>query len=177
MRPVLRPVSLIRARERAFPMALPFSLRASAIHGRGGYATRLIPAGTRIGEYAGERIARDEADRRYAARQVNVEPVPEYTFALDDDTVIDGLAGGNDTAFINHSCEPNCRFVREGDRVFVDAIHDIPEGAELTLDYKLRTRVPVPPEAMSMFACRCGAPTCRGSMLKIIDDPRPAASV
>ncbi|CAA9370836.1 MAG: Proteins containing SET domain, partial [uncultured Gemmatimonadetes bacterium] len=41
------------------------AVRTSAIHGRGVYARRPIPAGTRIIEYRGERITVDEAEARY----------------------------------------------------------------------------------------------------------------
>ena len=42
-----------------------FEVRGSSIHGRGGFATRPIPRGTRIIEYTGERITHAEADARY----------------------------------------------------------------------------------------------------------------
>ena len=40
-------------------------LRQSGIHGRGVYARRHIPKGTRLIEYTGELIDNAEADRRY----------------------------------------------------------------------------------------------------------------
>ena len=40
-------------------------LRRSTIHGRGVYARKDIPEGTRLIEYTGERITNAEADRRY----------------------------------------------------------------------------------------------------------------
>ena len=156
-------------------MAMPFAVRRSAVHGRGGFATRPIASGSRIGEYAGERISIEEGLRRHALRSEKGE-VGDYTFALDANTVIDGLAQGNDTAFINHGCEPNCRFVREERRVFIDAVRDIPSGAELLLDYKLRPVQAMTPEQMSVFDCHCGAPTCRGTMLSLCEaSPVPRA--
>ena len=41
------------------------ALRRSGIHGRGVFARELIPAGTRLIEYTGERITQEEGDRRY----------------------------------------------------------------------------------------------------------------
>lgn len=156
-------------------MSATFVIRDSAIHGRGAYSTQFISADTRIAEYEGERISFEEGNRRYRARQVDDKPVCEYTFCLDAETEIDGLSGGNDTAFINHGCEPNCVFVREPGRIFIHAKRDISEGAELLLDYKLRLLTPVPPEAMHIFACRCGAPTCRGTMLNLCVASREAS--
>ena len=156
-------------------MTLPFVVRSSSIHGRGAFATRFIAAGSRVAEYAGERITKAESLRRFEERQRNGEPPCDYTFGLDSETEIDGLSGGNGTAFINHSCDPNCIFVRDGKRVFVDARRDIPERTELLLDYKLTFDEPVPEERLSEFACRCGAPTCRGTMLRVL--PVETASV
>jgi SET domain-containing protein len=42
-----------------------FEIRASPIQGMGGFATDHIPAGTRLIEYAGQRITPAESDRRY----------------------------------------------------------------------------------------------------------------
>jgi hypothetical protein len=55
----------------------------------------------------------------------------------------------------NHSCEPNMVY-RGLDLV---ALRDIPAGEELTLDYGL-----IYDDAMPPFACRCGAPHCRGEV-------------
>ena len=42
-------------------------VRQSAIHGTGGYARRNISAGTRVIEYVGERISKEESSRRCEA--------------------------------------------------------------------------------------------------------------
>ena len=156
-----------RGRGSTLLMNMPFEVRRSAVHGRGGFATQMIPAGSRIGEYAGERISNEEGLRRHALRSANGQVAGDYAFGLDADTLIDGLSQGNDTAFINHGCEPNCRFVRNGGRIFIDATRDIPEGGELLLDYKLHPVEPMSPEQLSAFECSCGAPTCRGTMLSV----------
>ena len=41
---------------------LPFEIRDSPIQGRGAFATRYIPPGVRLIEYAGERLTPAEAD-------------------------------------------------------------------------------------------------------------------
>ena len=146
-------------------MTSPFIVRDSAVHGRGVFATRAITAGTRIGEYSGERITREEALRRDGALEFNDHPTT-YRFALDDTWLIDASSGGNETRFINHGCEPNCVAVPVKRRIYIDACRDIPDGGELLLDYKLGTLAPPTEEEKRVFACYCGAPSCRGTMLR-----------
>jgi hypothetical protein len=81
--------------------------------------------------------------------------------------VIDGAVGGNESRFINHSCAPNCQAVSEGQRVFIEALTTIEPGTELVYDYAYaRTPENDNPESEALYACRCGAPTCRGSILE-----------
>lgn len=55
----------------ASPIAtsLPFEIHPSRKQGLGAFATRLIPAGTRLIEYTGERLIPAEADARYPDRK------------------------------------------------------------------------------------------------------------
>ena len=76
------------------------------MHGLGAFAIRPIPAGTRLIEYAGERIMPDEADARYPDQPGVRHHIG--LFAIDDDIVIDASVGGNYARFINHACDPNC---------------------------------------------------------------------
>ena len=34
-----------------------------------------------------------------------------------------------------HSCNPNCEFVQDGDRVLVRTLREVKKGKELTVDY------------------------------------------
>jgi hypothetical protein len=142
-----------------------FVIRKSKIQGRGAFATRRIRAGTRIVEYTGEVISQDEANRRYDDDTMGRHHT--FLFALDDDRVIDGAVGGNDSRYINHSCAPNTQAVNEGGRIFVEALAAIEPGEELLYDYAYaRTPENDNPESEALYACRCGAPTCRGSILE-----------
>jgi SET domain-containing protein len=144
--------------------SLPFVIRRSRIHGRGAIATRRIPAGTRLIEYAGERISVEEAESRYDDDAMDVHHT--FLFEVDPDTYIDANCGGNEARFINHSCNPNCRsFVSRG-RVYIETITDVRPGEELTYDYLYKRDGPPSPEWAELYACRCGAPNCRGTMLK-----------
>ena len=147
-----------------------FEVRPSPVAGRGGFAVRRIPEGTRIIEYLGERISSAVADERYDDDAM--EKHHTVLFAVDDDTVIDGAVGGNDARFINHACAPNCEAVNEGGRIFIEAIADIEAGAELFYDYSLSRDEPWDDRWAALYACRCGAPTCRGT---ILTSPTPPA--
>ena len=138
-------------------------IRPSTITGLGVFATRPIAKGTRIIEYTGEVIGSDEADRRYD--DTAMEEHRTYLFALDDGRCIDGAVGGNDARLINHSCDPNCESVIEKRRVFIEAIRDIEAREELGYDYQIGRERGDPPNVDEIYACRCGAAKCRGTML------------
>ncbi len=119
--------------------------------------------GTRIIEYTGERITQDEADQRYDDEQMARHHT--FLFAIDDDTVIDAGVKGNAAKFINHSCEPNCEALDYGGRIFIEAVRDIAPGEELFYDYAYDLDEPLTPALKRMYPCRCGAESCRGTIL------------
>lgn len=137
--------------------------RDSAIHGRGVYAIAPIKKGTRIMEYLGERISHAEADARYEKK--GDDDGHTFLFIASNRTVIDAGVDGNDARFINHSCNPNCETVIENSRVFIDAIRNIKPGEELGYDYQLTWESTDDPAELALYACRCGAKKCRGTML------------
>jgi len=141
----------------------PVETRGSGIHGHGVYATRSIKKGTRIIEYLGERITHAEADRRYASK--GDDDGHTFLFIASRRTVIDAGVNGNEARFINHSCDPNCETVIEDGRVFIESIRRIKPGEELGYDYQLTWESTDDPVELSLYACRCGAKRCRGTML------------
>lgn len=147
----------------AAPSDLPFEVRPSPIHGLGAFATRDIPAGTRLIEYTGERLTEAEADARYP--DVPGERHHTYLFAIDDDLVIDAAVGGNEARVINHSCDPNCDAVVEDDRIWIETVRDVAPGEELAYDYAYVLPVRHTPAAKRRYPCSCGAATCRGTIL------------
>jgi SET domain-containing protein len=151
----------------------PLEIRESPIAGLGAFATRRIRKGTRIIEYTGERISSEEAALRYDDDTMTAHHT--FLFGVDDDTTIDGGAGGNEARFINHGCAPNCEAIEEGGRIFIEAIADIPKGAELCYDYALTREEAWKPRFRKLYACRCGAPACRGTILKSPTPPRQRA--
>ena len=150
--------------------ASPFRLRRSAVHGRGVFAARPIAKGERISEYAGERISHEEAERRHENKAD--EDNHTFLFTVDAKVVIDGGVGGNDARFINHACDPNCEVVAVRGRLVVEAIRAIDAGEELGYDYNLNRSPDDAPDVERIFACLCGSPRCRGTMLAPRKTPR-----
>lgn len=125
-------------------------IRSSAIHAAGCYTTAPVTKNTRVVEYTGRRISKDEADSKYEGSPTT------YLFGIGDGaTVIDG----HGTAmFINHSCAPNCETDEENGRIWIKSQRDIAAGEELTYDYFLYDG------DENEARCNCGAPNCRGTM-------------
>lgn len=146
------------------PSSPLIEVRESPIAGLGVFATRRIRRGTRIIEYVGERISDEEAARRYDDDAM--EQHHTFLFAVDDDTVIDGAVDGNDARYFNHACAPNCEAINDEGRIFIEAIADIEPGAELLYDYALMRDDPWQDHWAALYACRCGAEKCRGTILK-----------
>jgi uncharacterized protein len=143
---------------------LPFELRPSPIAGLGAFATRPIKKGARIIEYTGERISNAEADRRYDEDKMRSHHT--FLFTLNRRTVVDAAVGGNEARFINHSCAPNCEAVIvDGKRIYIEALRDIPVGAELVYDYQYERTDEHTTDDERFYACSCGAPGCRGTIL------------
>ena len=153
------------AKEKNFrsPPSQRLEVRASGVHGRGVYATDRILKGARIIEYVGRHLPWKEA--MDLPPHDPKQPYHTFLFSLDNGDVIDAGTGGNDSRWINHSCEPNCETSEEDDRIFVDALRALQPGEELFYDYKI-----VPAERRTKklereFACRCGSVKCRGTMI------------
>ncbi len=140
-------------------------VRQSDIHGRGVYASRLIRKGKRIIEYTGERIPDENIDD-------DDESSHTFYFALSNGKVIDpAVKGGNDARWINHSCEPNCEAIEEGNRVFIYALRNIQPGEELFYDYSLQVDGRVTRKEKKQYQCLCGQNSCRGTMLDLEQKP------
>ena len=144
--------------------------RKSAIHGNGMFAVAPIKKGERLIEYKGRRRSHEDVD---ADDSGDVESGHTFLFTLNDDWVIDANFEGNDARWINHSCDPNCEAVLDEDeddskqsQVFIEAIRSIKPGEELTYDYGITLAERHTPRLKKIWACRCGAKNCTGTMLK-----------
>jgi SET domain-containing protein len=55
---------------------------------------------------------------------------------------------------------------RRLDRVEIESLRTLRPGEELTYDYGITLSVPHTAKMKALWACRCGAPNCSGTMLK-----------
>lgn len=139
-------------------------LRRSSIHGLGAFARVDIPKGTSIIEYVGEKIGNREADKRYD--DATMKRHHTFLFILNPRTCIDAAFNGNESRFLNHSCSPNCHAVISRGRIFIEASKKIPAGTEILYDYQFEDDPNYTEEDLRFYACKCGAPNCRGTIVK-----------
>lgn len=154
-------------RDRRKPM---IEVRHSRVHGYGVFALRRIRKGTTVVEYLGDRVTHDEADSRYEDKDASDGHT--FLFTVDSKLVIDAGINGNEARFINHGCDPNCESAIADKRVFIEAIRTIQPGEELAYDYQIQRDADDAADVDEVFACRCGAASCRGSMLEPRKKPR-----
>jgi len=138
-------------------------VRRSGIHGKGVFALKPILKGESIIEYLGEVITWKQAQRQPPHNPD--EPNHTFLFHLDDRHVIDGTRGGNAARWINHACAPNCEAEDNDGRIFIKALRNIRPGEELNFDYSLMIEERYTAKLKKEYECRCGARTCRGTML------------
>ncbi len=147
---------------------LAFEIRESAIAGKGAFAIRPIKKGERLIEYTGERIPHPVADERYDDDSMDEHHT--FLFTVNSRTVIDASHGGNESRFINHSCDPNCESEIERGRVYIFALRDIEPGEELHYDYAYERSGDETEKEERQYACRCGAANCRGTIMEPYED-------
>ena len=148
---------------RSGPVNEWMELRGSPIDGLGAFARKDIPKGTRIIEYAGQRISNALLERRYGDESSDKHHT--FIFILSSRTCIDAAYNGNEARFVNHSCDPNCETTMRGNRIWIEAIRPIPAGTELAYDYMYDDDPAYTEEDLLFHACRCGSAICRGTIV------------
>lgn len=139
-----------------------YSVKSSKIHGKGVFANRDISKGTKIIEYVGRIIPKKEGDilaqeQFDSSKQTDSGAV--YIFELNNKEDIDGNVSWNPARFINHSCEPNCRYKKIDNHIWIVSIRDIKKDEELSYDYGFDL------EDYKDYPCRCGSEKCIGYMI------------
>ena len=132
----------------------------SKIHNKGGFAARDIKKGEKIIEYIGEKITKEESDKRADIQMEeamgSVTTGAVYIFELNDDFDIDGNVPYNCARLINHSCDPNSETEIIDDHIWIIAIKDIKQGEEITYNYGYDI------EDYENHPCHCGKEKCIG---------------
>jgi uncharacterized protein len=136
-----------------------FEIKESQIHARGVFATRFIKEGTSIMEIIGERIDGEETIKREIE---NLKKGSTYIFIVNDEYSIDGEHHGNESRYINHSCDPNSEVMGDDDKIFIVALRDILPNEEITIDYAF------PQDEDIITQCYCKSAKCRGVIEEVI---------
>lgn len=125
--------------------------RDSIISGVGIFAKPAMAFGDKIIEYEGEFLTPDEYTK--TEQQYKGEFLKSSCFLKlsSDRGYIDATFKGNASRYVNHSCEPNCEAIEEGDTIVFYACKDIPPNTEITVDYG----------DVNADNCLCGSPNCR----------------
>ena len=129
------------------------SVTKSPLHGLGCFATVRFLKGNRIAEYDGEKISRKEAMRRM--KRPNGKRISE----LEAEWYIDGSIEGNQTQYINHSCDPNADAFVIGGSLFIFALREIAPGEEITVDYLNSFE-------QDQSVCQCRTASCRQRIIQ-----------
>jgi uncharacterized protein len=140
-------------------------LKESKIHNKGVFASKLIPKGTKIIEYIGELISKEEGTKRstqtHDANKKDFCKGGVYIFDIDEENDLDGDVENNYAKYINHSCEPNCEFDGVGKKIWVNSIKDIEPNEEITINYGFAWDE----KDYYEHVCKCGSTKCVGYIL------------
>ena len=145
---------------------LAYAIRKSATHGRGAFATRTIRKGAKIIEYRGKRSSYDEACEKPDSDPA--DPFHTLLFEVSDGSVIDAGMRGSAAKWINHSCAPNCEPIEHEICAcsFTQSGRSTPgKSSPTTTVWCYHGRLSK--RARNGMACRCGARSCRGTMLDL----------
>ena len=149
-----------------------WKLKKSRIHNKGIFAKKEITKNTKIIEYIGEKITKQEGDTRSEARIKKFLKSKThgsvYIFELNNKYDIDGSPLYNKARYINHSCDPNCEVKINKGRIWVCSIKHIAKDEELSYDYGYE----FDKDDYKDHICNCGSNNCIGYIISSDDWPK-----
>ncbi|PWA53182.1 AWS domain, Methyltransferase, trithorax, Histone-lysine N-methyltransferase, SET2 [Artemisia annua] len=145
---------------RPFQEAKKIKLIMTQDRGWGVEAAEFINEGDFIIEYVGEVIDDAICEKRFW--DMKTQGITQfYMVSVRKDFNIDASVKGNESRFLNHSCDPNCDLqqwdVNGMTCLGIFANNSIEPGEELTFDYRFELYG-------EEVKCRCGASNCRGHL-------------
>ncbi|MES3004827.1 MAG: SET domain-containing protein-lysine N-methyltransferase [Patescibacteria group bacterium] len=120
-----------------------------AKNGNGLFATKGFKLGTRIFQIRGKLVTCYEDEDIDETTRAN-------TIRYDDELYIS--PEGYPSNYMNHSCEPNTRIVKIGDKLFAVTVSEVKKGEEIVFDY---STIIASDDSWTM-KCKCGSSSCRG---------------
>jgi len=150
---------ILKAARERISTASAYKLRIvrSGIHRLGVRAGCNIPARCRVIEYAGERIGRVEARRRFLEGSPGRPRSTNYLAQLDRYWTVDGAVNGSGAELINHACDPNLALRKCRGGLWLFSLRRIRKGEELAYDYSFAANG-------ERVRCHCGSTNCRGTI-------------
>tara|TARA_B100000989_G_C19343948_1_gene386181 strand:+ start:24 stop:515 length:492 start_codon:yes stop_codon:yes gene_type:complete len=146
-----------------------WKVKNSGVHGKGIFALENISKGQKIIEYLGEKVTKQEGDRRSEkriAKYLNSKKTGSvYIFELNQRYDIDGSPLYNKARYINHSCSPNCEVEILKGKIWIKSIKRIKKGEELSYDYGYE----FDKEDYLDHICLCGSDNCIGYIISSDD--------
>ncbi len=140
-------------------------VKKSKIHGSGIFAAREIQKGEKIIQYIGEKIKKNEGDRRSEQRikkYLNSKTTGSvYIFELNSRYDIDGSFFYNKARYANHSCNPNCEVEIIKNEIWISSIKKINKGDEITYDYGYE----FDKDDFRDHICKCNSINCIGYII------------
>ena len=134
-----------------------YKIKKSKIDNRGLYASRDIKDRTKIIEYKGKILTKNQVETN--PKFDNDKAI--YLFNINKKYDLDGDFKYNTARLINHSCDPNCEVFGTGLKVWVYAIRDIKKDEELTYDYGFAFD-----KDYKDFPCKCRSKKCVGYIIR-----------
>ncbi len=126
-------------------------VRGSNISGKGLFATQNIKKAEKIEKIDGKILSLDKffkLSQKMKDNTIRFSPV-EYLSPKNEKT-----------DFLNHSCNPNVRIVKERGKLWLYALRNIKTDEEITMDYSgILAR-----DDYWLMKCNCGSDKCRKSI-------------
>jgi len=137
-------------------------IKDSNIKGKGLFSVEpVISRNQFIIEYIGEVITDKQVQKRLKDQLKSSNELLLYSMEISPLYYVDAAYYGNQSRFVNHSCEPNCVVekwtIENHTRLGIFAKRQIQYGEELTIDYKFDTFT----DENMLHQCYCASQNCR----------------
>jgi hypothetical protein len=125
-----------------------------SINGKGIFTDKTVTAGKQLFEVTGKIV-------HYTKTFNTKGSLVNNTFRYNEEHYLSPQGKIGD--YLNHSCNPNCKIVKKGKKLFVVALKPIKPKQEITIDYSTI----LANDDIWTMKCKCGSKKCRGKITNI----------